>query len=367
DLLAGFWLVALLFSLNELHENPRPGRSQLLVVGALAFLGASSKLPFAIAAVAAWLAWSIRTRAPESRRAGSAITAGIAVHLVLRAIFAPFQGQLGASENVFADPQIWFALPKIVGKGAAALLSFRAEAMQSLSWALFGTWSPADWLGLLVVVLVFAVLLYRKDWPGLVYWLGAWLTLAPVLIVSGAFWMGFDRYLYIPSILAVLALSPYVARAASHGRNVRVAMVAASLVLILLAAFQSRKASTAYAGQDSYDRALLRDHADDPSIHYYFARVASRSGDDEALREHLSSMPAPPWPRPIIVQTYDLAKRANDDAKSREAIDALVATADGASRCAAVRAQLEAWLEDSEDPAAAEPLEQALQRVKCGP
>lgn len=365
DLLAGFWLVALAFSLNQMSVAPRRGRSQLLVLGVVAFLGASSKLPFAIAAVAVWIAWAIRTRQSQARLAGSAITAGIAVHLILRAVFAPFQGQLGASENVFTNPEIWLSIPKLVGKGTAAVFTFPAEAMQSLSWVLFGPWSTLDWLGLVAALLVLSFLTYRKDWPGVAYWLGGLLSLAPVAIVSGAFWMGFDRYLYMPTILALLALSPYVIRASSSGRNFRIALAAVGTGLLVYAAFQTHIASKAYASQAAYDQALVRDHSDDPSIHFYFARVAARHGDEARLREHLASMPAPPWPRPIIIQTYELAAKANDSAKSRQAIDALVSTVRPGPRCATVRAQLETWSKKATDPATAAHIQERLATLSC--
>jgi len=367
DLLAGFWLAALAFSLNQMSRAPRRGLRPVFVLGLVAFLGASSKLPFAIAAVAAWLAWAIRTRAPQSRIAGSAIAAGIVVHLILRAIFAPFRGQLGASENVFSDPTIWLSLPRLAANGAEALLAFRAEAMQSLSWMLFGRWSTFEWLGLAIVFLVPLFLSYRGDWPGLVYWLGALLTLAPTVIVSATFWLGFDRYLYMPAILALLALFPYVVRAASQGRRSRVPLSALGLALIAYAALQTHQASKAYASQDAYDDALLRDHFDDPGVHYYFALVAVRRANGTGLREHLSSMPSPPWPTPIIIPTYELAAKANDSVKTREAVDALVATARGGRRCETVRAQLETWAVKAPDPSTDAHLEEALAVLSCEP
>ena len=367
DLLAGFWLVALVFWLSRMSATPRPQWAQLFVLGLVAFLGASSKLPFAIAALAGWLAWANRTQAAQSRRAGSAIAAGIAVHLVLRAAFAPFQGQLGASENVFADPDIWSSVPKLVGKGAAALLSFRAEAMQSLSWVLFGPWSSSDWVGLAVALLGLGFLISRRDLSGLAYAVGAILTLAPVAIVSGAFWMGFDRYLYMSAILAILAMSPYVVRAVSRSRGWRIAIGVLGLGLLGYSALQTHAASQAYASQEAYDRALFRDHSDDPSIHFYFARIAARHGDHDKLREAVASMPSPPWPRPIIVPTYDLATRANDAAKTREAVDALVATVREGPRCASVRARLGTWAEKAGDPETARYVEERLAALSCRP
>jgi hypothetical protein len=367
DLLAGFWLVALVFWLNQMHAAPRPGWLQPFVLALVAFLGASSKLPFAIAALAAWLAWASRRPAAQSRWAGSAIASGIAVHLVLRTVFAPFRGQLGASENVFADPDIWSSVPKLVGKGTAALLSFRAEAMQSLSWVLFGPWSASDWIGLAVALLGLGFLIFRRDGSGLVYSVGAILTLAPVAIVSGAFWMGFDRYLYMPAILTLLAIAPYVVGAVSRGREWRIAVGVLGLGLLAYSALQTHAASQAYASQEAYDRALLRDHPDDPSIHFYFARIAARHGDDDKLRERLAAMPSPPWPRPIIVPTYDLAIKAQDAAKSREAVDALVATVREGPRCQSVRAQLETWAEKAADPETARRIAERRAALSCNP
>jgi len=365
DLVAGFWLVALAYLLSKMSDAPRRGLGSVFAVGLVAFLGASSKLPFAIAAVAVWFAWATRTRAPQSRMAGSAIAAGVGVHLILRAVFAPFRGQVGASENVFSDPAIWLSIPRLVGKGTEALLTFPAEAMQSLSWVLFGPWATSDWLGLAIAVLVLSFLSYRRDWPGLVYWIGALLTLAPVVVVSSVFWMGFDRYLYMPAILALLALSPYVVRAASRSRGARVALCALGFGLLAYAALQTHGASEAYASQEAYDQALVRDHSDDPSIHYYFAVVASRRANQTAVREHLSSMPSPPWPKPIIIRTYELAARANDTVKTREAVDALVATARRGPRCEIVRAQLETWLAKAPDPSTGKHIEEALATLSC--
>jgi hypothetical protein len=171
----------------------------------------------------------------------------------------------------------------------------------------------------------------------------------------------------MPAILALLALFPYVVRGASRGRRSRVPLSALGLALIAYAALQTHQASKAYASQDAYDHALLRDHFDDPGIHYYFAVVAARRANRTGLREHLSSMPAPPWPTPIIIPTYELAAKANDSVKTREAVDALVVTARRGSRCETVRAQLETWAAKAPDPSTAEHLGEALAALSCEP
>ena len=252
-----------------------------------------------------------------------------------------------------------------MANGTETLLAFRAEVMQSLSWMLFGPWSMSEWLGLAIALLALLVLSYRRDWPGFVYSLGALSTLAPVVIVSVTFWLGFDRYLYMPSILVLLALFPYVAHAASLGRRFVVPLSVLGLALLAYAALQTHRASMAYASQATYERALLRDHFDDPGTHYYLAFRAARRAKQTEVREHLSSMPSPPWPPAIIIPTYKLAVRANDTVKTREAIDAIVVHARTGSRCETVRLQLEIWLAQGPDPSTAAHLEEALDALSC--
>jgi hypothetical protein len=137
------------------------------------------------------------------------------------------------------------------------------------------------------------------------------------------------------------------------------------LALLTFAALQTHRASKAYANQEAYESALLRDHFDDPGTQYYFAFRAARRANRTELREHLSAMPSPPWPPAIIVPTYKLAVRANDPVKTREAIDAIVATARRDNRCETVRLQLETWLTTAPDSSTAAHLKEALAALPC--
>ena len=76
DLLGGFWLVALAFVLAKAKDSSSSRVGPTLVVGLVAFLGASSKLPFVIAAGAVWLAWSVRERLGARRVYGAADRTG---------------------------------------------------------------------------------------------------------------------------------------------------------------------------------------------------------------------------------------------------------------------------------------------------
>lgn len=366
DLLGGFWLVALAFLLNKVESESSRRFGSVLIIGLVGFLGAGSKLPFVIAAGTVWLAWAIRDRSPFRGIYGAAIVAGVSAHLVLRSIFAPLGSQLVTSPNILLDQEVWLALPKLFGRGLAELMALRAEAMQSLSWTLLGPWSALDWLGLAMTVLMVVVLVRRRDWPSLTYWVGAFLTLAPVVVVSRSFWMGFDRYLYMPSVLLVLAVAQVaLGRRAALAKEHRLGLGAIGVVLLFLAVVGTSSASRAYANQEAFDRALLRDHSDDPTIHYYFARAADRSGDGAGLRKLLSAMPPPPWPRPIIVPTYELAAKVSNEIKTREAIEALVNSVGEGARCSEVQRQLETWRDRAPDAATADTLTTSLETLPC--
>ena len=215
-------------------------------------------------------------------------------------------------------------------------------------------------------MLAVAALLRRRDRAGLAYVVGGLLTLVPVVVVSRAFWMGFDRYLYMPSILFVLAAGPdvlkLVAAASTAGRARALAATGAALLVAL--AVQTRRVSATYASQAAQDAALLRDRPGDPTVHYYLARAAGRSGNLALLDARLAEMPGPPWPRAIVVPTYELAARIGNAEKTRQAISALVETT-RPEQCNETRERLLNWRERSPDPGTATLLAHSADGMAC--
>ena len=365
DLLAGLWLVVLLLLL-ELPSTDRVRRLRPVMLALVAFLGVGSKLPFAFAAGAGWAAWAMRGRPSWRLQAGLAIVGALGLHVVLRATFAPFDGSVGSSTGIVRDQAVWLAIPKLWADAVWALVSLRAEAMQSLSWALYRPWSFSSILGLVLAVLAVGALIWRRDRSGLAYVIGGMLTLAPVVLVSRSFWMGFDRYLYMPSVLFVLAAGPYVLKlvvAASTTRRARAFAVAGAALLVALA-LQTKRASATYSSQAAHDAALVEDHPLDPTVHYYLARAAGRSGDLALLDARLAQMPGPPWPRAIAVPTYELAARIGNDEKTRQAISALVETT-GPEHCTETRERLLRWRERAPDPEITSLLTRSADGIAC--
>jgi len=314
DLLAGFWLAVLGLLLTR--EQP-PGYRRAIAIGLVAFLGAGSKLPFIPAAAALWLGSSLG-RAPL--RTGIPVSVGILSSLVLRFVYVPFSLQQGSARSVLTEASIWSSIPHLIAKGADALFAFRAQAMRSLAWGLEQPWTPGEVIAFLVVCALFVALWWCKDAVGAIYSAGALATLAPTVVVSQNMWIGFDRYLYMPWILVLLAVAPYVARAVDASSQMRVLRWAVAAALVLSATLGTSVASRFYVDQASYERSLLDDYPDDPTIHYYLASIAQKAGQNALAVQRLQEMPPPPWPKPLFMAAYVLAQTLSDQRTADMAI-----------------------------------------------
>jgi hypothetical protein len=310
DLVAGLCLAGLAVVLSRTSPN-RPSRWAL--VAALVFLGSGSKMPFVPAALALWVGLSLRS---DDRRDalsdGVPIVAAVASYVVLRAINVPFVGRFGATESIARDFSAFAEVPHLLAKASAAVLAFRAEAMQSLAWQLFGPVSPAEWVGGFVLVAALVALLWKRDWGGAALLGGFAITVAPCVMVTRSIWLGFDRYLYMPSILLVIACTPYVVAAVEARPKLRPLWWGLASILILISALGTRASSLAYVNQTAYERAMAADHPDDPTIVFYLARAAKKSGQIPLARQTLSRIPEPPWPIALVVPTVVLASELSD-------------------------------------------------------
>ncbi|MFW2388814.1 MAG: hypothetical protein ACN4G0_10785 [Polyangiales bacterium] len=301
DLVAGFFL-ALLVVL-------RPGRARLsialmaawLLIG---FLGTAAKLPFAIAALflglGAWLRQGADARRGSHVALAASLTCGIGLFVLLRMRHTPFADHVGATMGMGAAA-FWAPAPKVAATAVHALLSLRASAMQSMAWNAIQPWSLAQATAAFALLVSVAGLVWKRDWGGVAYVAGALLTLAPTLFVTQRIWFGFDRYLYMPLILALLAAEPYVRRLVARlaSRKGFVRLVAISV--LLLAAFNTNMASRAYAGHVEFMQALLDERPEDPTVHVYVTSMLHVMGDRENAAEQLRKIPAPPWPKAVIV------------------------------------------------------------------
>jgi hypothetical protein len=310
DLVAGFFLAALGAVLLRRWTD---WRWRAFAIAPLAFLGAASKLPFVLAAVALWL--GVAFRLPDRRfrwSAGVPLFAGIGFYLILRWVYVPFFERFGAAENILSDRSVWAEVPQLLAMSADALLAFRAEAMHSLAWELHKPLSTGEWVGAAALLAAGLGLAWRRDIGGLAYFIGAALTIAPCVVVSQAIWLGFARYLYMPSILLLLAGAPYVTQAVDSWSQRRALVWVVAAAVLLVAAIGTRTASLAYVNQTTYEHAMLTDHADDPTIFFYYARTSHESAQPELARQALTKMPPPPWPEALVMPAFILGTELSD-------------------------------------------------------
>jgi hypothetical protein len=308
DLVAGLFLALLVLL--------RPGRAPVSVATAalwlaIGFLGTAAKLPFAVAALFLWLGAWLRLE-PERRGRSDlalpvALSCGIAPFVALRMLYSPLVEYVSAGAG-FDAISLWAPAPKFAAESAYALLSFGATSMQSMAWNAVRPWTAAETVGAAAVLLSTGGLLWRRDWGGLAYAAGALLTIAPTLFVAQSIWFGFDRYLYMPLILVLLAVEPYLRELGARLRSRRRFIALAGASVLLIAIVDTHLASRAYASHLDLLDAMLTERPNDPTVRLYVVGTLLQKGDKQNAAEQFGHMPGPPWPKATIVQQARIAR-----------------------------------------------------------
>ncbi len=324
DVLAGAALAACA-ALLAAHPGA-PGWRRWLGLVALLILGACSKETFLPAAAGLLLAHWLRPQeagdvaagsAPAAQepgggaaplrtpRAGLALAAawGLAAAAALggRALTGGAAQALGGATWTGA----LLAGPRLLALGAASLLVPLPEPMRLLAWELAQPWRAAEVAGLAALGVLTLALARRRRWAALALLSGACAALLPVGLVAGSFWLGFDRYLYLPGVLlAHLALSALPGPAPT-GSGLRAAAggpagaaLGAALASLALAglAWASWQAALPYRSHDRFVAALAEARPADPSGWLLAAARARQQGDTPLAGELLAHLPTAPQP-----------------------------------------------------------------------
>lgn len=258
-----------------------------------ACVGLWSKEVFAIgmfALLVASLPWDAlrraepRGRAPEFWLPGLAVGAGIGLALALRASVI---GLVGGRSLPLADALRPAASLKLMALTADGLLAPRARVMRNLAWEFAQPISPIETLCAALAIGMLLWALRRRRWATVVLLSGAAACMLPTAFVSNTFWLGLDRYLYLPGILTVLAISR-----ASAGPNAwtRGWLMAATGLTIWLAA-QTYSASLAYASEEQWLITMTEERPSDPSGPIAAASWFLEEGDAAAARQALARVP----------------------------------------------------------------------------
>ncbi len=223
DVMAGAALlgVAALLRLPANYRRERRPLMYLLVFGLLVF-GALCKETFLLAAPAVLLALGgARDRAASEgdkrQTPGFGLSRAVLLGLwsIAAAIF--FAARAATLAGAAARPDVHALLillmrvPKLLFLGVRDLLLPQPRPMLHLLWELNEPGGAAPYLLLGFLLLGVVLLLMRRYHRQVLLVLGAAATVLPAVLVADSFWMGFDRYLYLPTCL--LALAALVARA----------------------------------------------------------------------------------------------------------------------------------------------------------
>jgi len=297
DVMAGLALLALDAALRPLVPTRRYAGLSLLAL----ITGALCKETFVVAA--AFVLASAHVR--RARQAGAAprrawvTTAGLWL-ITTVAMLAARRAVVGAdASNVEFDlMEVFSNAPHLIALGLEALAVPHARSMRLLSWELGTAWTAFQFVAVTAAVVLALVLLRARRWDRLALLAGAGATLLPALLISGGFWFGFDRYLYMPAILIALASVPDPTEVPATRRPPRwvsgTVYVAMATVLILT----TRKESTAYASQSAFERSMVELRPGDPSGYLNAFRETLARGDQTHARHLLAAMPTIGLPLP---------------------------------------------------------------------
>ena len=367
DLVAGLCLAGLWRVLQMRH------RAAPLACALVALLGVFSKETFVVAAPFVLLA------ALPERGARRRLLAGAAGLVAGVALAAAVQPDLGAGGSIgrLLDPRIASRWPALIGLGAETIAVPWPRPMRSLAHELAPSAGPH--LAALVIVLAAVVALaIKRRLRALLHVLGAIAVLLPTALVSDVFWLGFDRYLYMPLILIATACAPELRATTIRRRGALLATPALALLGALTAA-----SGLGYASHEGMIEAIIARRPEDPTGYLLGASERAQAGDlagafalvEQIQADQLTGASAHQTAsllhrlqRPdLVVLVLEEAHRREPDhpfvrldlvglrgAQGRfdEALDLAEALREEPGFCAPVRAELEPWASAPQIPAA---------------
>lgn len=287
------------------HRDGRPfGPMAAVAFGCAALVGALGKevaLPAAGAiAVAAALPPKVDlvelTREPRrvvglamaaARRVWPLVVALVVVALVWRT------GRISAAEETgsFAGVSLASVIartPLALALAGETLIAPVPRPMRSLAWEFFVGWTPGRIATFAAMVAILVATIARGRLRSTVLLLGAAATIAPVTLVADFDWLGLDRYLYVPMVLAILAVvwdAPRVELSTLR----RPMLAVGGVVGLALGAALFGQAGV-YAGHGAWVRAMVDLQPENPSGHVKFASWQASRGDMAAAAERLEGL-----------------------------------------------------------------------------
>jgi hypothetical protein len=150
-------------------------------------------------------------------------------------------------------------------------------------------------------------LLVRRRFRALLLALGACATVLPAALVADWYWLGFDRYLYLPALLLVWAALP------APGPMPRrwVAFVGVALVILFTSTLLSGRF---YRSHSEWIFSMIDARPEDPSGYAWAARDMVERGQPDAARDIMRKVPpseaSPPVAHAVLLTFIGLNMRA---------------------------------------------------------
>ncbi len=335
DVLAGVGLAALAVVVQQSLRESTSRRAMVMAAWALvaATIGVFAKETFVPAAAFLWLAFVLRdgpdqsglgTRARQLLPTLAAVGAATAGMFVLRAQAVKGVGGASTVSALLRDDAFFDHLPRLIVLGAETLIAPVPRPMRGLAYELAQPWSPGEIAVLSLCVALTALLVWKRQWRTLTLLTGAAVTLAPTAHVAGFFWLGLDRYLYMPAVLVVVAALEHVpaleAWLRKRTRPEWLALPAAAALLWLAAA--NFITAGYYSSASDFALAMAVARPNDPTPFIFRANDAVENDNPDAARELLSNMPSGGLTPVLVRFTSRIYRQLGDEGTADQLIEA---------------------------------------------
>jgi|GEM_PF-7102639 len=198
DALAGLALLALAWALRARGVGGAVGAALAGAAGLLC------KITFAPAAAALVVAEALGRKTSVGAVVGAGL--GGAAALLARGWLLSRPGGGGTGLSLLGSSELYARVPHGLAMGVEALLLPALRPMRCLAWEHAAGWDAGELGALALLGAIGVALAIARAWRPLLLLGGAAATLLPTGIVGDVFWLGFDRYLYLPAVLVALAM-----------------------------------------------------------------------------------------------------------------------------------------------------------------
>jgi hypothetical protein len=263
--------------------------------------------------------WQLARPPRQHLAAALACLGGVALAVAARAtVLADFSK---TTDSFWLTGDLAQALFRLLGVAARSVLVPVPRTMLNLGHELAQPASALELalLGALAAVLTW--LAWTRRARASVLLVTAAAMVAPCALVRHAFWLGCDRYLYVPLLLGCLALaSPALeARIAALRPALQGSAAAALAIALMLATLAT---SQSYHSQTDHMLAMIHGRPEDPTGYLVGARWLWHADNEEGARTLIDRVPRRGLPPPVASQ---LATRLAEMGRTDEALAVVAA------------------------------------------